>query len=232
MRIGCLDRPGRSRATCDRLAELDVVGHRSLPELLASSDVVSLHLPSSTETKNLVALQLVRASWPSLWSRLVSFQLDGQGERRPVALARPAPAAADFADYAEVAVAMALTDLRRRTGREWTPDELRNLRARDLDRSVGGGPNPSGMDFVLRAPRAANARAGVLTSDPVGRAGRGGRDDGEGPLRIAGTPRLFLSHRSIEEVSASGTADAFRAQCSTAATRSSSTATRGIPAGA
>ena len=35
MRIGCLDRAGRSRATCDRLAELDVVGHRSLPELLA-----------------------------------------------------------------------------------------------------------------------------------------------------------------------------------------------------
>ena len=64
MRIGCLDRPGRSRATCDRLAELDVVGHRSLPELLASSDVVSLHLPSSAETKNLVDADFLSAMRP------------------------------------------------------------------------------------------------------------------------------------------------------------------------
>jgi D-3-phosphoglycerate dehydrogenase len=64
IRIGCLDRPGRSRATCDRLAELDVVGHRSLPELLASSDVVSLHLPSSTETKNLVDADFLSAMRP------------------------------------------------------------------------------------------------------------------------------------------------------------------------
>ena len=42
MRIGYLDRPGRSRATRDRLAELNVVCFGSLPELLASSDVVSL----------------------------------------------------------------------------------------------------------------------------------------------------------------------------------------------
>jgi D-3-phosphoglycerate dehydrogenase len=54
MRIVCLDRPGRSRAARDRLAELDVLLTGSLPELLAASDVVSLHLPSSAETKNLV----------------------------------------------------------------------------------------------------------------------------------------------------------------------------------
>ncbi|MDT0352684.1 NAD(P)-dependent oxidoreductase [Pseudonocardia charpentierae] len=64
MRIGCLDRPDRSRATCDRLAELDVVGHRSLPELLASSDVVSLHLPSSAETRNLVDADFLAAMRP------------------------------------------------------------------------------------------------------------------------------------------------------------------------
>src|SRR5919205_908871 len=46
--------PGRNAAARDRLAELDVVQFGSLPELLASSDVVSLHLPSSPETKNLV----------------------------------------------------------------------------------------------------------------------------------------------------------------------------------
>ena len=52
--MGCLDRPGRSRATRDRVAELNVVCFGSLPELLASSDLVSLHLPSSAETTNLV----------------------------------------------------------------------------------------------------------------------------------------------------------------------------------
>ena len=64
MRIGCLDRPGRSRATRDRLAELDVVCFGSLPELLASSDVVSLHLPSSAETTNLVDADFLAAMKP------------------------------------------------------------------------------------------------------------------------------------------------------------------------
>src|SRR5690242_8043196 len=50
MRIGCLDRPGRSRATRERLAELDVACFGSLPELLAASQVVSLHVPSSPGT--------------------------------------------------------------------------------------------------------------------------------------------------------------------------------------
>lgn len=64
MRIACLDRPGRSRATLDRLAELDVVGHGSLEELLASADVVSLHVPSSAETKNLVDADFLAAMKP------------------------------------------------------------------------------------------------------------------------------------------------------------------------
>jgi D-3-phosphoglycerate dehydrogenase / 2-oxoglutarate reductase len=54
MRIGCVNRSGRSHATSDRLAELDAVGFDTLPELLAAADVVSLHVPSSPETKNLV----------------------------------------------------------------------------------------------------------------------------------------------------------------------------------
>lgn len=65
MRIGCLDRPGRSRATRDRLAELDVACHRSLPDLLAASDVVSLHVPLSPETKNLVDAEFLAAMKPS-----------------------------------------------------------------------------------------------------------------------------------------------------------------------
>jgi hypothetical protein len=163
--------------------------------------------PAVTQHAGL-ALQLVRASWPDLWNRLVSFQLDGPGERRRVA--RPGSAAAEFADNAEAAVATALTDLQTRTGREWMPEELRNLRARDLDRSTGGGPNPAGVDFAVRAPRAANARAGVLTWDPgLVEQDQAAEAAGEERLRIAGTPRLFLSYRWIQEVSASGAADAF-----------------------
>jgi D-3-phosphoglycerate dehydrogenase len=64
MRIGCLDRPGRSRATRDRLAELDVACYRSLPDLLAASDVVSLHVPLSPETKNLVDAEFLAAMKP------------------------------------------------------------------------------------------------------------------------------------------------------------------------
>ncbi|GAA4692137.1 hypothetical protein GCM10023215_31510 [Pseudonocardia yuanmonensis] len=64
MRIGCLDRPGRSQATRDRLAELDVACYRSLPDLLAASDVVSLHVPLSPETKNLVDAEFLAAMKP------------------------------------------------------------------------------------------------------------------------------------------------------------------------
>ena len=64
MRLGCVDRPGRSAATRDRLAELDVAGFASLPELLAASDVVTLHLPSSAETKNLVDADFLAAMRP------------------------------------------------------------------------------------------------------------------------------------------------------------------------
>lgn len=65
MRIGCLDRPGRSQDTRDRLAELDVACYRSLPDLLAASDVVSLHVPLSPETKNLVDAEFLAAMKPS-----------------------------------------------------------------------------------------------------------------------------------------------------------------------
>jgi D-3-phosphoglycerate dehydrogenase len=64
MRIGCLDRPGRSQATRDRLAELDAVCYASLPELLGSSDVVSLHVPSSAATRNLVDAGFLAAMKP------------------------------------------------------------------------------------------------------------------------------------------------------------------------
>ena len=65
MRIGCLDRPDRSQATRDRLAELDAVVLRArCPELLAASDVVSLHVPASPETKNLVDAEFLAAMKP------------------------------------------------------------------------------------------------------------------------------------------------------------------------
>ena len=64
MRIGCLDRQDRSPATRDRLARLDVTYAGSLPELLASSDVVTLHVPASAETKNLVDADFLTAMKP------------------------------------------------------------------------------------------------------------------------------------------------------------------------
>src|SRR6478609_8578369 len=64
MRIGCVNRAGRSQGTSDRLAELDAVGFATLPELLAASDVVSLHVPASPETKNLVDADFLDAMKP------------------------------------------------------------------------------------------------------------------------------------------------------------------------
>jgi D-3-phosphoglycerate dehydrogenase len=64
LRVGCLNRPGRSRATRDRLAELDVVRHGALPDLLAWSDVVSLHVPASAETRGLVDSDFLAAMRP------------------------------------------------------------------------------------------------------------------------------------------------------------------------
>jgi D-3-phosphoglycerate dehydrogenase len=64
MRIGCVNRAGRSQATSDRLAELDAACFATLPELLAASDVVSLHVPASPETKNLVDADFLDAMKP------------------------------------------------------------------------------------------------------------------------------------------------------------------------
>ena len=64
MRVACVNRAGRSDATRDRLAELNAVGFDSLPELLAAADVVSLHVPSSPETKNLVDADFLDAMKP------------------------------------------------------------------------------------------------------------------------------------------------------------------------
>jgi hypothetical protein len=161
---------------------------------------VLLHDPDPAVAQHAgLALALIRASWPGLWNRLVSFRLEGPGERGPVA--RAGKTTAEFANDAKTAVAAALADLRARTGREWMPDELRNLTARELDRSTGSGPNPPGVDFALEAPRAANARAGVLTWDPgMVEQDRMAEAAGEEPLRIVGTPRLFLSYRWSQEV--------------------------------
>ena len=65
MRIGCLHRAGRSQATRDRLAELDaVVLRRRCPSCSPPSDVVSLHVPASPETKNLVDADFLAAMKP------------------------------------------------------------------------------------------------------------------------------------------------------------------------
>ena len=64
MRVAHVQRAGRSQATRDRLAELNAVGFDALPALLAAADVVSLHVPSSPETKNLVDADFLAAMKP------------------------------------------------------------------------------------------------------------------------------------------------------------------------
>jgi len=64
MRVAHVQRAARSQATRDRLAELNAVGFDALPELLAAADVVSLHVPSSPETKNLVDADFLAAMKP------------------------------------------------------------------------------------------------------------------------------------------------------------------------
>ena len=64
MRVAHVHRAGRSQATRDRLAELNAVGFDALPALLAAADVVSLHVPSSPETKNLVDADFLAAMKP------------------------------------------------------------------------------------------------------------------------------------------------------------------------
>jgi D-3-phosphoglycerate dehydrogenase len=52
--VQALAKPGRSPYVAARAADLGVTFCDSLPELLGSSDIVSLHVPSSSETEHLV----------------------------------------------------------------------------------------------------------------------------------------------------------------------------------
>lgn len=54
MRVQSLAKPGRAAHVVSRAEELGITMCHSLPELLSSSDVVSLHVPSCGETRHLV----------------------------------------------------------------------------------------------------------------------------------------------------------------------------------
>jgi D-3-phosphoglycerate dehydrogenase len=54
MTVQALAKPGRPAHVLARADELGITMRESLPELLSSSDVVSLHVPASPETKGLV----------------------------------------------------------------------------------------------------------------------------------------------------------------------------------
>ena len=52
--VHALAKPDRSAYTAERVEELGIVLHDSLEDLLSASDIVSLHVPSSKDTKHLV----------------------------------------------------------------------------------------------------------------------------------------------------------------------------------
>jgi hypothetical protein len=88
------------------------------------------------------ALELIRTSWPDLWNRIVTFR--GQTLAGPPGPAETAPPEERFANDATAAVEMALADLRARTRRDWTIDDLARITHRDLDRSADGSGHPRG----------------------------------------------------------------------------------------
>jgi hypothetical protein len=154
------------------------------------------------------ALELIRGSWPDLWKRLVNFRLLDPNGLPP--LTQPGEGVTEYPADAETAVRAALADLRARTNREWTANDLTNLTQRDLDRSTSRADDSPEVGFALRAPRAANERAGVLTWDrEMVAQDRQAEAIGEEPIQVVGSPRLFLSYRWSQEVGASGTLDFF-----------------------
>ena len=54
IRVQALAKPGRSAAVTARIEELGITMCESMGELLGSSDIVSLHVPASAQTKHLV----------------------------------------------------------------------------------------------------------------------------------------------------------------------------------
>ncbi|GIJ57445.1 hypothetical protein [Virgisporangium aurantiacum] len=154
------------------------------------------------------ALQLIRTSWPELWNRFVNFRGRVMADAPAVdgIAAPPGPYATDAA----AAVDAALADLRARTGREWTRDELARLTHHDLARSEDPAPDSRGVLFALRAPRESNQQWGVLTWDPdLLDQDQQAEAAGEEPIRAVGSPRLFLSYRWSHAVDTSGGLDFF-----------------------
>ena len=154
------------------------------------------------------ALELIRTSWPDLWNRLVTFR--GRTMAGPANAGDTAPPQERFVDEAEAAVAAALADLRARTHRDWTVDDLPRLTHRDLDRSADLVSDPPGVRFALAAPRESNMGYGVLTWDPeMLEEDQRAAAAGEEPIDIVGAPRLFLSYRWSHAVDTSGGIDYF-----------------------
>jgi hypothetical protein len=151
------------------------------------------------------ALDLIRASWPELWNRFVNFRGRVMAEGPAAATA---PRSGTYAGDAASAVDAALRDLRARTGRDRTRDELSLLTHRDLARP--DDPDPRGVRFALGAPRESNMQWGVRTWDPdLLEQDQRAEAAGEEPIRPVGSPRLFLSYRWSHEVDTSGGLDFF-----------------------
>jgi hypothetical protein len=154
------------------------------------------------------ALELIRASWPTLWNRFVNFR--GRAMPDAPAVDGTASPPGRHAHDAAAAVDAALGDLRARTGREWTRAELALLTHRDLARSTDSAGDSRGVRFALAAPRESNLQWGVLTWDPdLLEQDQRAEAAGEEPIRAVGSPRLFISYRWSHAVDTSGGLDFF-----------------------
>jgi hypothetical protein len=154
------------------------------------------------------ALELIRNSWPDLWKRLVIFR--GPSMVMSPIVHEPGSIDTQFPDDARAAVEAALAELRERTDKTWTLDELADLTPRDLDRLRGQANNPRGVQFALHAPRESNMQWGVLTWDPeMLEEDQQAEAAGEEPIRVDGAPRLFISYRWSQAVDTSGGIDFF-----------------------
>jgi D-3-phosphoglycerate dehydrogenase len=67
MRVATVDKPGRDAATRERIAAIGIELVADLPTLLTGSDVVSIHVPATSDTEGLVDEEFLSHLRPGAW---------------------------------------------------------------------------------------------------------------------------------------------------------------------
>lgn len=67
MPVQTVARPGRDTATCRRMDEIGIATVADLPTLVATSDVVSFHVPATDDTVGMVDADLLAHARPGTW---------------------------------------------------------------------------------------------------------------------------------------------------------------------